>query len=54
MIGTSGVKLAYKVKGRVGKPQRINNSFDMMDTYRNMHDVEHCELVEAKFLNSQK
>ena len=55
MIGTSGVKLApYKVKGRVGKPQRINNSFDMMDTYRNMHDVEHCELVEGKVLKFTK
>ena len=55
MIGTSGVKLApYKVKGRVGKPQRINNSFDMMDTYRNMHDAEHCELVEGKVLKFTK
>ena len=55
MIGTSGVKLApYKVKGRVGKPQRINNSFDIMDTYRNMHDAEHCELVEGKVLKFTK
>ena len=55
MIGTSGVKQSpFKVKGKVGKPQRINSSFDMMDTYRNMHDAEHCELVEGKVLKFTK
>jgi hypothetical protein len=54
-MGTSGVKLSpYKVKGRVGKPQRINSSFDMMDTYRDMQNAEHCELVEGKVLKFTK
>ena len=53
MIGTSGVKLVpYKVKGRVGNKESI--ILLMMDTYRNMHDAEHCELVEGKVLKFTK
>lgn len=52
MVGTSGVKQApYKVKGRIGKPQKINSSFDMMDTYRVMNDHDNDEfLKEGKVL----
>ena len=41
-------RAASRQKDSKGRP--IMNSFDIMDTYRNMHDAEHCELVEGKVL----
>ena len=45
-------RAASRQKDSKGRP--IMNSFDMMDTYRNMHDAEHCELVEGKVLKFTK
>ena len=45
-------RAASRKKDAQGRP--IMNSFDIMDTYRDMHDSEHCELVEGKVLKFTK